>query len=618
MSSTQNTTPQTLGTDTIRWDLTAFYPSHDAPEITADIADLIARMAAYAQQFRGKLTEPGNLGLALTADADLTNRQSKIFGYFGLAQARDSTNAALRQAASRAEETLTMAHAEHLTFSAQEMAKLPEDVYQRELASDAVVQKHQPLLDHLRAQAAYFLPDEVEKALTQRGPYGPNEWDDMLHELETELRFTFNGEEKLFAEMLHIVAEDPSPAQRAEALRVVNSGLASQRHTYFQARALNVMLGDKLTDDTARGYAHPMAARNLANQVDDATVTALHTATGTTGAQLAQRFYRLKARLLGLKTLDWSDRNAPMPFVDARTIPYPEACTQVAAAYHAFSPTLRGLADQVLDQKNGWVDAPPAKTKSSGAFDMTLTLPKNSRFPTPSYMLLNYLGTPRDVATLAHELGHAVHGLLAVEAQGPLMWHAPMPYAETASIFGEMLVFENTLAETTDPKLKLGLLMDKINDGMNSVVRQISFSHFEQAIFAQRPNGKLSADDFSKIWSDLLIQFYGPEGDVFTYKNSENLWCYISHFHNPFYVYAYAFGELFTQSLMAARPSFTPVEFESLYLDLLRAGGTQGAVELLAPFGLNPNDPDFWEKGLTASLGTWLTEAESLANSLKL
>jgi oligoendopeptidase F len=313
--------------------------------------------------------------------------------------------------------------------------------------------------------------------------------------------------------------------------------------------------------------------------------------------------------------LRWSDRNAPMPFAPEATLDWDKACEMVVTAYAEFSPTLGKLVETVLDSKNGWVDAPPSPTKIAGAFDYTVPVPGDVR----SYMLLNYLGNVGDVMTLAHELGHAVHGLLAAEAQGPLMWHAPMPYAETASIFGEMLTFESLLRTTPDKTERLALYMDKMTDFMNTVVRQISFSEFEQGIYRKRREGKLSVEDFNALWDELTVRFYGKEGEVFTYDDTAHLWSYVSHFYSyrPFYVYAYAFGELFTQSLMATREAVGE-RFEPLYLDLLRAGGTKDAVGLMAPFGLSPHGKEFWEKGLEASFGVWIEEAEKLVEELGL
>jgi oligoendopeptidase F len=263
--------------------------------------------------------------------------------------------------------------------------------------------------------------------------------------------------------------------------------------------------------------------------------------------------------------------------------------------------------------EKGWVDAPSYKGKQSGAFNYSVALPPP--YGNRSYTLMNYLGTERDVMTLAHEFGHGVHGLLAAEAQGPLLFQAPLAYAETASIFGEMLVFEHLVKQARTPGAELALLMEKSSDFINSVVRQIGFSFFEQRAHAARKNGKLTTKDFCGLWIDGTAELYGPEGEIFTYSDIDYLWSYVSHFMNPFYVYAYAFGELLTQSLFVMRSALGK-SFEPKYLDLLRAGGSKDAGELLKPFDLDPNDPTFWARGIGLSLGKWLDRAEELERTL--
>jgi oligoendopeptidase F len=596
------------GAEKIRWDLASFYKAPTDPAVARDLAQALALMADFEETFRGQLGR--KLGAALLALQHITRLTNKLGYYFFLATSCDTSNAALRKGQSRVEEALAAARAKHLTFFDLELAKLSQADLNKQYRTDKTAAQHRPMVEHTRKLATHFLSEEVETALTLREPFGPHEWDDMMDELESGLRITFEGRKWLFPEILHVLEEERDSKRRAAALKAINGGLASQRLTYFQTRALNVMLGEKMTDDAQRNFTHPMAARNLSNKVDEATVEALHKAVSGSGVKLARRFYKLKARLLGLKALKWSDRNAQMPFAVKRQVSWDEACRIVHGAYAAFSPTLGKLVARII--KEGWIDAPPQPAKVGGAYDASVPLPGEDR----TYVLMNYLGSPRDVATLAHELGHAVHGLLALEAQGPLMWHAPMVYAETASVFGEMLTFEHLLSATESDTERLALLMDKMNDFLNTVVRQICFSAFEQRIHARRREGKLATADFAALWQEVTVQFYGKSGEVFSYADMDNMWSYIGHFHTPFYVYAYAFGELFTQSLMAARPR-VGAKFEPLYLNLLRAGDTKDAVALLAPFGLNPTAPDFWGKGLAHSLGRWLDEAERLADSLK-
>lgn len=604
--------PAALGTETIRWDLTQLYTSVDDPQIEADVAAQSADMAAFEAAFKGKLDQ--KLGEAFAALEPLNRRGTKLEIYFFLTLARNSADKAADKVASRVKETLAQATARHLTFFDLELGLLSDAAVAAQL-EHPLVAKHEAYIRHSQQLQRYNLGEEAEAVLTMQGPFGSAAWSDLMDELEGELRFEFEGKTYNLPEILHVVAEDRDWERRAAAMKVANDQLKAAKHTFYAARTLNVHVGAHLANDKARGFTHPMQKKNLMNKVDDATVQVLHEAVEDKAGKLAQRFYRLKARLLGLETLAWSDRNASMPFAAETVYDWATSCRIVTQAYREFSPTLGTLVETVLEPKNGWVDAPPAANKSSGAFDYTVALPGEDR----SYMMLNHLGSAGDVMTLAHELGHAVHGLLSLQAQSSLTWHAPMPYAETASVFGEMLTFESLRAQVSDPREKLALYMDKLNDFMNTVVRQICFSHFEQAFFAERANGKLMEEDYSRLWMEVTKRFYGPEGETFTYADMDHMWSYIGHFYSydSFYVYAYAFGELFTQSMMAQRARLGE-RFEPLYLDLLRAGGTKSAVELMAPFGLNPTSRDFWEAGIASSAGVWLADAERLVEELGL
>jgi oligoendopeptidase F len=360
-----------------------------------------------------------------------------------------------------------------------------------------------------------------------------------------------------------------------------------------------------------------MDFRNKASRIPDSVVDVLHRTVTTIGGALARRYYKLKASHLGLPLLRWSDRNAPMSFADTSVIPFEEATDIVTSAYKDFSPALGTIAKSFFEDRR--IDAPATKQKRNGAFNSSHVLPGGKSV---SFTLLNYLGSNRDVMTLAHELGHGVHGILAGQAQGPLMFHAPIAYCETASVFGEMMTFtylKERLERSGDRNSLLALIMEKIDSMLNTVVRQIGFSNFERRLHGMdpayqtwTPPAKLSVGNLSGIWRKTVEELYGPEGDVFTYENIDYLWSYISHFHRPFYVYGYAFGELLTHSLYAQRKGLG-ANFEPLYLDLLRSGSTKDVVSLIAPFGLNPMDESFWQEGMSGSLGALIAEAEQLS-----
>jgi oligoendopeptidase F len=318
-----------------------------------------------------------------------------------------------------------------------------------------------------------------------------------------------------------------------------------------------------------------------------------------------------------MKTLRWSDRNAPLPFADTTVVPYEKAISTVLAAYESFSPTLTGIIEDSIASRR--IDVPATTGKRGGAFNCSFVLPGNRP---QSFTFLNYLGSNHDVMTLAHELGHGVHGILAGEAQGPLMFQAPIAYCETASVFGEMTTFSflrKQLAEKGDNSALLALMTQKIEGMLNTVVRQIGFSNFERRLHGMNAEytewddpKKLSAEELDVLWLATAKELYGEDGEVFTYENASHLWSYISHFHRPFYVYGYAFGELLTQSLYAQQ-SRLGSRFEPLYLDLLRSGDTKSVFEILQPFGLDPTEETFWGDGIRVSLEAMISEAEKLA-----
>jgi oligoendopeptidase F len=380
-----------------------------------------------------------------------------------------------------------------------------------------------------------------------------------------------------------------------------------------------MVAGAKSVEDKERGHAHPMDRRNKSNQIPDSVVEVLHNSVTNLGGELTRRYYKLKARHLGLSLLRWSDRNAPMPFADTTVIPFGEAADIVTTSYKSFSPTLTGIVKTFFADRR--IDAPVLKEKRHGAFNSSHVLPGGKPV---SYTLMNYLGSNRDVMTLAHELGHGVHGILAGEAQGPLMFHAPIAYCETASVFGEMTTFtflKERLAKSGDQKSLLALIMAKIDSTINTVVRQIGFSNFERRLHGMDASyttwsepKKRSVEELDAIWLKTAQELYGDEGEVFTYENTSHLWSSIPHFHSPFYVYGYAFGELLTQSLYGQRQRLGP-KFEPLYLDLLRSGSTKNVVELLAPFGLDARSDAFWNDGIKASLGALIEEAEEMSRS---
>ena len=601
----------------IRWDLSILYSDIADPRLDSDLRELTAMANRFSTAYKGKLAEL--LGAAIRDYSEIEMLSGKINSYLFLRESTDLTNAVIKAKHAAFQRELSAVSGEHLTFFELELVQLSDDTLKKFYESDSVVSKHRPWIEHIRTFKPHFLSEPVESALVKRSPFNSGAWADFFDEVEADLNFDFRGDTKNLTEMMHLIAESKDATERAEALQCVNTGLVGPFAKYA-AQTLYMVAGLKAVEDKERGYSHPMDGRNKANRIPDSVVNVLHNAVTTLGGSLSRRYYKLKARHLGLTTLRWSDRNAPMPFADTTRIPFDEAAGIVKSSYESFSPTLTNLVKTFFTDRR--IDVPVVKEKRSGAFNSSHVLPGGKAV---SFTLLNYLGSNRDVMTLAHELGHGVHGILAGEAQGPLMYHAPIAYCETASVFGEMTTFtflKERLVRSGDKSSLLALIMAKIDSTINTVVRQIGFSNFERRLHGMDESysnwtepKKRSVEELDAIWLKTAQELYGRAGEIFTYENSEHLWAYIPHFHSPFYVYGYAFGELLTQSLFAQRQRLG-AKFEPLYLDLLRSGSTKDVVELLAPFGLDARNEAFWNDGISVSLGALIEEAEQLSRDM--
>ncbi|MBD5405602.1 M3 family oligoendopeptidase [bacterium] len=595
--------------ENIRWDLKPFYESVKDAKIKKDIERVKKLCNTMIKDYKGKFdTKLEDIFKTLIEIEEIT---SKIYAYFYLMSSRDADNQEIKKQMSAAIEEISKLTS-NLSFFDIELANLSDKNYKAQLDKSELLKKHKPFMDKIRENAKYLLDEKVETILSKISPFGESEWDDMMDEEETKLSFKLGRKNYNLSEILHLSNSSHKAKVRQKALTELNNTLKSSGYENLRTHALNVVMGEKNLMDEERGFKHILSQRNIDNNLDDKTVNALHEAVIKYGSVQGKRYYNIIKKLLKKKTLLWSDRNAPIPFESKSYIDWDKCVDIVMNAYNNFSPTLANLIKDSF--KNNRIDAPVYKGKTSGAYNYTIITNGGKVY---TWTFLNYLGTVRDVMTLAHELGHSVHGQLAGETQGVLQAQAPMAYAETASIFGEMLTFEYLLSTMNNKKEKLALLLSKANDWINSVNRQISFSMFEQKAHTKRKEGKLSTEDFNNIWLDVSKQMYGEDGEIFTYKNMENLWCYVGHFMRPFYVYAYSFGELFTQSLFAIKNE-NKEKFEKLYLEMLKSGSTKNAVELMKPFGLDPTKPDFWERGINISIKKWLDEAESLMKELKI
>ena len=478
----------------------------------------------------------------------------------------------------------------HLLFFTLELNRLEEAALEKTIASSHALQRWRPWLRDLRVFRPHQLSDEAEKLLHEKDVTGRAAWNRLFDETLAEMRVTVSGEALTVSAALNKFS-DADRSVRAAAAKGVSEAFGSRVRLF--SLITNTLAKDKEIHDAWRRYPRPGSARNRGNMVEDEVVDALVAAVRDSYPRLAHRYYGLKAKWLGLEKLQHWDRNAPLPDEEDRRIPWPEAVSTVLDSYRAFSPTLAGIGERFFARP--WVDAALRPGKAGGAFAHP-TVP--SAHP---YLLVNYHGKTRDVMTLAHELGHGVHQVLAGE-QGYLLSGTPLTLAETASVFGEMLTFRGLLDAEADPRRRRGMLAAKVEDMLNTVVRQIAFYRFETLLHDNRRKGELSAERLAELWMEVQRESLGPAFD-FT-EDYGVYWAYIPHFvHSPFYVYAYAFGDCLVNALYNVYRAGKVPDFEQKYLGLLRAGGTLRHKELLAPFGLDASDPRFWQQGLDVIAG---------------
>ena len=581
-------TPPVLG-DLPEWDLGDLYPSPDAPELTADLDRAAAEAKALRDRCHGRVAalDGAALAAAIRDYETLQETLGRVMSYAQLVHSGDMSDPEVGRFYQSMQERTTEISTETLFFTLEinrlEEADLEAKLGDRELA------RYRPWLRDVRAFRDHQLSDDLESLLHEKHVAGRAAWVRLFDETMAALRFPLDGQELTSTEVLHKMTE-PDPAVREAAAKSFAKVLEDNQRIF--ALITNTLAKDKEIEDKWRSYRLPVSARNLANFVEDEVVDALVGAVQDAYPRLTHRYYALKARWLGVDRLAYWDRNAPLPEDDDRTIAWPEARTTVLDAYGAFSPALAEVGRRFFE--NAWIDATVRPGKASGAFAHP-TVP--SAHP---YLLLNFQGRTRDVMTLAHELGHGVHQELAA-GQGYLMADTPLTLAETASVFGEMLTFRALLDAERDPGRRRIMLAGKVEDMLNTVVRQVAFHEFERRVHDRRRGGELTAAELGEVWLETQRESLGP---AFRFDDDYRIyWAYIPHFiHVPFYVYAYAFGDCLVNSLYAVYRDAAD-GFADKYLDMLRAGGTKRHHELLAPFGLDATDPGFWAKGLSVIEG---------------
>ena len=588
--------------DLPEWNLKDLYPGLDSAEVKWDLENSETRVVEFEAEFKSKLaalaTRP-DAGQALAAAVKryeaLDETMSRLMSYASLIYAGDTTDPVGAKFYGDMQERITAASL-HLLFFTLELNRVDDAVLEAAMM-DPALGHYRPWIEDVRKEKPYQLEDRVEQLFHEKSVTVYSAWNRQFDETIASLRFRISSQPLSIEPVLNLLQDADGKKRKAAARALAKT---FKQHLRPFALITNTLAKDKEISDRWRGFNDVADARHLANRVEPEVVEALVSAVREAYPKLSHRYYALKAKWFGVKKLPHWDRNAPLPKVAQRTISWSDARATVLDAYGAFSPTMAEVAGRFF-AKN-WIDAPVRPGKQPGAFAHP-TVP--SVHP---YVMLNYMGKPRDVMTLAHELGHGVHQVLAAP-NGPLMAPTPLTLAETASVFGEMLTFKKLLAATIDKKQRKAMLAAKVEDMINTVVRQIAFYSFERKVHLERRNGELTADKLCELWMSVQSESLGPA--IKLKPGYETFWCYIPHFiHSPFYVYAYAFGDCLVNSLYAVYEK-SVAGFAERYLAMLSAGGTKHHSELLAPFGLDARDPKFWDDGLSVIAGL-IGELEAL------
>jgi len=562
-----------------------------------DLAWTMGEAKRLEAEIKGRIGQlPGaEFGAAIERFERIYEILGKILSYAQLLHAADVADPERGRFSQTMQERATDIST-HTLFFSLEINRLDDDLLADKL-TDPRAARYAPWLRDLRVFRPHQLSDDLERLLHEKEVAGRSAWMRLFDETMARLKFPIEGREMSITEATDLLS-DPDRARRQEAGQAIGKVLGEQTHTF--SLITNVLAKDKAIEDSWRKYPHPVSARNLSNQVEDEVVDALVSAVKGAWDQLAHRYYRIKAGWMGLDHMDYFDRNAPLPGDLDRRYGWPEAVELVLSAYGRFSPELARVGQNFFDHP--WIDAGIRPGKAPGAFAHP-TVPCSH-----PYLLVNFMGRARDVMTLAHELGHGVHQVLA-GAQGPLLSETPLTLAETASVFGEMLVFRAMLEDEKDPKNRRVLLAGKVEDMLNTVVRQVAFYEFEHRVHSERRMGEIGPERLGDMWLDVQRESLGP---AFKFSDEyRHFWSYIPHFvHTPFYVYAYAFGDCLVNSLYESYRQGLP-GFEAHYLDMLKAGGTLRHKDLLKPFGLDASNPAFWRQGLDVITG-FIDELEKM------
>ncbi len=578
------------------WDLSDLYPGPESAQLAADLDRAEESAREFERRHGGRVAalEGAGLAAAIGEYERIEEVLGRVMSYAQLLFSADSTPSSVGRFYQGMSERVTVISSALLFFTL-ELNRMEEATLAERLAAPAMA-RWRPWLRDLRVFRPHQLSDEVEKLLHEKEVTGPAAWSRLFDETVAGMRVEVAGEKLTVSAALNKLSDAERGVREAAGSAI---GAAFGERIKLFSLITNTLAKDKEIIDGWRHYPRPESYRNRANMVEDEVVDALVAAVRDAFPRLSHRYYTLKARWLGLARLQHWDRNAPLPEDEDRAIGWAEARERVLAAYGRFSPELAAVGREFFERP--WIDAALREGKAGGAFAHP-TVP--SAHP---YLLLNYHGRTRDVMTLAHELGHGVHQVLA-GGQGYLNSSTPLTLAETASVFGEMLTFRALLDAETNPARRRVMLAAKVEDMLNTVVRQTAFYRFESLLHAERRGGEVVAERIGEIWLEVQRESLGP---AFEFSPEYAVfWSYIPHFiHTPFYVYAYAFGDCLVNALYAVFQGGHP-GFAAKYLDLLRAGGTKRHQELLAPFGLDASEPSFWARGLDL-IGGFIDELEA-------
>jgi len=589
------------GAENIKWDLSDLYESADSKAFKKDRDDVVLQAKNFASRYKGKIAELDAVSYKkmLQEYESILDTIGKIGSFSYLRWSTNTGNATYGKLVQESNELSSEVN-QLLVFLDVEWLAMDNDKA-KQLIEHEELAFYRHYLEASRRYKDHILDEGQEQVLSAKSVTGKSAWNRFFDETLGRAKFELDGEQLSEQEVLSKLHEsDRQLRKRAHASLTHTFRELSHPLTFI----FNTILADKYTNDKLRNYPSWITSRNLANETNEDTVNSLVEAV-TGNYSLVQRYYKLKRDLLGLDELYDYDRYAPLVKSD-KVINWEQAREMVLESYSEFHPEMGKITQKFFD--NNWIDAAIAKGKRGGAYSAS-TVP--SVHP---YVFMNYDGKVRDVQTLAHELGHGVHQYLSKD-RGVLQSGTPLTTAETASVFGEMLVFQNLLKKLDDPKEKLALLVGKIDDTIATVFRQISMNRFEHAIHtARREQGELTTEEFSIFWRETQKDLYGDS--VALTKEYEIWWSYIPHFlHTPGYVYAYAFGELLVLALYEEFREH-PDGFQDKYLNLLRAGGSEWPHKLVSKMGLNIQDPEFWNKGLS-SFKKMVDEAEALAKKIK-